>query len=157
MKLNNIPTNQKTTEVKKFLEKYKETLDSFTTLLSSDLIKDYRYDINDILNIKMDISFMNPSAYTENVVDYIKSQISYNPEITPLTRVLKRYLAGKKLNSCFNGGLSSFSLLMMIIAYVRYPKTTTTTNLGSLIVGFFEFFGKYFNFNQFVIDISSYK
>lgn len=109
------------------------------------------------MNIKIDISFVNPTTYNENVVEFVKTQVKNNPEITPLIHVLKRYLIIKKLNSCFNGGLASYTLLLMIIAYLRYPKTSNVSNLGSMLLGYLEFYGKYFNFNQFVIDITNFK
>lgn len=134
-----------------------EIIESFKNFLTSDVYQNYDYYKGDLTNIKIDLSFVSPIAYNHNVVDYIKNQIGINPEITPVTHVLKRYLTIKKLNSCFNGGLASYSLLLMIIAYLRYPKTSNITNLGSILIGFLEFYGKYFNFNQFVIDITNYK
>ncbi len=93
----------------------------------------------------MDLSFYNVINLGEtNAVEYIKNQIKIrvNPEIIPLIHVLKIYLSHNRLNSSFNGGLSSFSLLLMIIAYVRYPKTNNISNLGSMFMGFLEFFRK---------------
>ncbi len=53
------------------------------------------------------------------------------------------------------GGLSSFSLFILIVAYLKYPKIKTKTNLGRIIMEFFELFGKFFNYAQVVIDINN--
>ena len=155
--MESIPNNTKNLEIIEFIEKHDSVLKHFKTFLVSQSANDYIYDKNELKIVKVDISFINPSTYSENVVDFVKTNISYHPEITPLTHVLKRYLSIKSLNSSFNGGLSSFSLLLMLIAYARYPKTNNITNLGLMLVGFLEFYGKYFNFNQFVIDITNFK
>lgn len=132
-------------------------IEKFKNFLNSPLMSKYIYSKSELLTVKIDISFVNPSVYNENVVDYIKNQVKMSPEITPLIHVLKRFLTIKKLNSCFNGGLASFSLLLLIIAYIRYPKTNSMTTLGQILIGFLEFYGKYFNFNQFVVDITNFK
>ena len=152
MKIENIKNN----ELREFIEKNITVTNKFKAFLESSTYNDYMYDKSDLNTIKIDISFVNDIVYNENVVDYIKSQVSYSPEITPLTHVLKRYLSMKRLNSCFNGGLASYSLLLMIILYTRYPKTSSITNLGSMLIGFLEFFGKSFNFKMFVIDLNNF-
>jgi DNA polymerase sigma len=145
-------------EIKELIEGNQELLKNYQSFIASDTFKSYEFDSSEITKIKIDLSFFNVSILGENnVVDFVKNQIKLNPEITPLMHVLKRYLSLNRLNSCFNGGLSSYSLLLMIIAYSRYPKTSNITNLGALLTGFLEFYGKYFNFNQFVIDISNFK
>ena len=148
----------KNPEIIELIEENKSLITSYNEFLASDTAKSYNFNIDELTKIKLDLSFYNVIHLGENnVVEYIKNQIRVNPEITPLIHVLKRYLSLNRLNSSFNGGLSSFSLLLMIIAYVRYPKTNNISNLGSMLMGFLEFFGKYFNFNQFVIDVSNFK
>lgn len=147
----------KISEIKDILLDKEKLIAEFTEFIKSDTVKKYSFDINEISKIKIDLSFFSNLHRDLNVVDYVKNQVKVNPEITPLIHVFKRYLNLNRLNSSFNGGLSSYSLLLMIIAYVRYPKTSSVTNLGTMIIGFFEFYGKYFNFNQFVIDVANFK
>lgn len=152
-------SNSKTVnEIKEIIEKNQELYNSYLSFLETDEFKKYDFDPSEITKIKLDLSFYNVHYLGDNnVVDYVKNQIKLHPEITPLIHVLKRYLSLNRLNSCFNGGIASYSLLLMIIAYVKYPKTSNMTNLGSMFTGLLEFYGKYFNFNQFVIDISNFK
>ena len=136
IKLLSVTSNYKTKDIADFILKHTEIIESYKKFLTSDNYLNYDYCKAELTNIKIDLSFVNPTSYNHNVVDYIKNQILINPEITPITHVLKRYLTIKKLNSCFNGGLASYSLLLMIIAYLRYPKTSNITNLGLLHVTF---------------------
>lgn len=140
-------------------EKYNQIIEKYKHFLTSESFKDYKFDKNDLLKIKIDLSFVSQidSDSGETAVEWAKEKLKCYPEIKPLIHVLKRYLCLTKLNSCFNGGLSSFSLLLMVIAYIKYPKTNPNTNLGAMLNGFLEFFGKYFNFNQFVIDVNNFK
>ena len=97
-----------------------------------------------------------------------EKKVELFPEIKPLIHVLKRYLQINKLNSTFNGkiieiinivlligGLSSHSLFLMIIAFIKYPKMQSCNNLGRALLEFLDFFGRFFNFNQFLIDVSN--
>lgn len=158
IKMINMTLLVKHLEIKELAEKYANLRDEFEAFLNSDNAKQYLFEFSQLSKIKIDLSFFSinqPSDLT--VIHYIKNQVKNYPEITPLIQVLKRYLSLSKLNSSFNGGLSSHSLLLMIIAYARYPKTNTALNLGAMLVGFLEFYGKYFNFSQFVIDVANFK
>lgn len=55
------------------------------------------------------------------------------------------------------GGLSSYSLLLILVAYVKYSKSIYIFDLGHLLAEFFEFFGKYFDFKFGVIDVNQTK
>ena len=155
---NSLKINKKSDDLKELIEENFELINKFKLFINSDLVKNYSFDLSEITNIKIDLSFFNISILGENnVVDFIKNQIKINPEIKPLMHVLKRYLSLNKLNSSFNGGLSSYSLLLMVIAYVRYPKISNIPNLGAMLNGFLEFYGKYFNFNQLIIYIANSK
>lgn len=150
-------TIQKSSEIKELISENQNLLLIYKSFLSSETVKSYSFDVAELQIVKLDLSFYNQNVLGDsNVVEYVKNQIRLNQEITPLVHVIKRFLSLNKLNSSFNGGLSSFSLLLMIIAYLKYPKTSNITNLGLLLTGFLEFYGKYFNFNQFVIDVSNF-
>ena len=64
------------------------------------------------------------------------------------------------MNILNKGGLSSYSLLLMLVAYIKYCKTVkmrASIDLGSILLEFYEFFGKFFDFSFGVIDINQIK
>jgi non-canonical poly(A) RNA polymerase PAPD5/7 len=111
------------------------------------------------LKIKVDLTFidLNSNYSTKDILDWVKKTLDSHPEIKPIIQVLKRYLQVKKLNSSFNGGLSSFSLLLLIVAYLKYPKVKTKPNLGRILIEFLELYGKFYNYSQSIIDVNMIK
>lgn len=85
----------------------------------------------DVMNglIKLDITFEGPehggigsTAYTARVVQDACNETGLPPESTPtvqVTMVLKELLAQRRLNEPFSGGLSSYALLLMVVAIMR--------------------------------------
>jgi len=116
--------------------------------------------------IKIDLTFLdiiqknNINNYMSTTsVEYAKNSLILYPEIKPLLQVMKRYLQNKKMNSCFNGGLSSFCLFLLILAFIKFknisnPSIGGQNNLGRLLLDFLEFYGRLFNFHQCSIDVN---
>jgi len=85
----------------------------------------------DVMNglIKIDITFEGPehggigsTAFTARIVQEACNETGLSPEATPvvqLTMVLKELLAQRRLNEPFSGGLSSYALLLMVVAVIR--------------------------------------
>ena len=127
---------------------------------SSDAFKNYLFDKEELLKIKVDLSFIEltksrqPTQSTMRSLDWAKKTLSSYPEIKPIIHVLKRYLQIKQLNSSFNGGLSSFSLFLLIVAYLKYPKIKTKINLGRILMEMLELYGKSFQYAQSIIDVN---
>lgn len=144
------------------LPKESQELESFLKFKSEDLFINYKFDINDLLRIKIDLSFNNNNTInqiknSQKSVDYAIDILNKYPEVKPIVHVLKRFLNVKRLNSSFNGGLSSFSLFLLIIAYLKYPKVKTKMNLGRVLLEFLELFGKHFDYAQTIIDVNLFK
>jgi non-canonical poly(A) RNA polymerase PAPD5/7 len=126
---------------------------------NTEFYKFYKFDIEELLKVKVDLTFidLNSNYSTKDILDWAKTTIDSYPEIKPIIQVLKRYLQIKKLNSSFNGGLSSFSLLLLIVAYLKYPKVKGKTNLGRILIEFLELYGKFYNYSQSIIDVNMLK
>lgn len=85
----------------------------------------------DVMNglISVDITFQGPehgglgsTAYSARVVRDACNETGLPPESTPavqVTMVLKELLAQRRLNEPFSGGLSSYALLLMVVAIMR--------------------------------------
>lgn len=124
--------------------------------------------MDDILKVRVDLTFieLNQSllSNTRTSLEWARKTLAFYPEIKPIIHALKRYLQMKKLNSSFNGsvkflilgGLSSYSLFLLLVAYIKYSRSQHKTNLGRLLMEFFEFYGKCFNYTQTLIDVNSY-
>lgn len=145
----------------KILQPGSEEIMQFISFKNSDIFKNYKFDQEELLKIKVDLTFIELNKQqakvqsTKNSLDWARKTLSTHPEIKPILHVLKRYLQIKKLNSSFNGGLSSFSLFLLIVAYIKYPKIKTRINLGRILIEMLDLFGKYFQFAQSIIDVNS--
>ncbi len=69
--------------------------------------------------------------------------------LEPLTIVLKKFLAVHDLNAPFQGGLSSYGVILMIVAFLRQNDDL---ELGEALAYFLEYYGKIFNTGCFFID-----
>lgn len=88
----------------------------------------------DVMNglISMDITFEGPehggvgsTAYSARIVQDACNETGLSPESTPavqVTMVLKELLAQRRLNEPFSGGLSSYAILLMVVAIIQERK-----------------------------------
>jgi len=148
----------------------------------------------DILNglIQVDITFegpehsgINSTAYAARVVQESCNKTGLAPDATPLVQVLmvlKEFLAQRKLNEPFSGGLSSYALLLMVIAMIKEQKIIRTQmklaekhckvatvegsndilevlcsgeqTTGKLLMHFLLYFGKFFDAERMAVDVT---
>ena len=145
--------------------------------INSNVYKNFKFDKNELTKIKVDITFiLNNNEKNINVssVSFTKEKIEKNPEIKIILRVLKRFFNSKKMNNSFNGGLSSHNLFLIILSYIQYLNKNNNKinqnnikdvnnnqikisdlNLGKIIFDFLDFFGNFFNFRNYIIDVNS--
>lgn len=76
----------------------------------------------------------------------------------PIIYVLKYFLRQRKLNESYTGGISSFLLFNLLLAYVQYLAKEDEgigkkSNLGDILVGFLQFYGFDFNFEDIGISV----
>ena len=129
--------------------------------IQNKIKENYLYNFDeDILQLNFDFTFQEVEKINDNlnipslgIISYIKTSIDIYKEIKPIILILKRYMKINKLNSSFHGGLSSYSLFLLLYSYMKYmasiiiPKKT----LGYYLYGFFEFYSN-FNFAIFSIN-----
>ena len=84
---------------------------------------------NGILNIKRNICLMK----------------TYK-QLYPLIMVLKVFLYQEELDEPFKGGISSNTLIQLIVFVIQYAREDSQKNLGRLLMSFFNIFGKTFNY-----------
>ena len=111
--------------------------------------------------INIDISFENiykkkiiPSLL---IVNYIKTSLNCVPGGKKIILLLKKYLHNKNLNSYYNGGLSSFSIFLLVFSLFKYriflKVNIKNDNLGLFLIQFLDFYSQ-FDFSKFGIDIN---
>uniref|UniRef100_A0A667X7F9 Terminal nucleotidyltransferase 4A n=1 Tax=Myripristis murdjan TaxID=586833 RepID=A0A667X7F9_9TELE len=96
--------------------------------------------------VKVDISFNVETGV--KAASFIKD---YKYPVLPyLIFVLKQFLLQRDLNEVFTGGISSYSLILMVISFLqlhpRIDARNPNENLGVLLIEFFELYGRHFNY-----------
>ena len=104
--------------------------------------------------INFDLTFtQNEQEYkhSQQIVDYINKSLNTYPIITQLLLLLKRYFKIMKMNKSFHGGLSSYSLYLLILSFCKkFPAVITSK--GKALFSFLGIFS-YFEFDKLGIDI----
>jgi len=106
--------------------------------------------------IKVDVSFnMVSGLHAVQVVNLFKKKF---PQLPALCTLLKQLLLTRDLASVFTGGLSSFSITLMIISFFqlhhRRDVASKKNNLGVLLLEFLQLYGQNFNYRDVGISIS---
>ena len=110
--------------------------------------------------IFLDISVDRKNGYDAKRI--IKRSMNDFHALKPLLYVLKYLIRQKKLNETFTGGVSSFLLFNLVLAFLQYKNKTEISNfnqnsnqlnLGQLLVDFFQFYGFEFNYDEIGISV----
>jgi len=110
-----------------------------------------------VVGFDVDISFNIKNGI--EAAELIKEKLIDFPAVKPLAFVIKQFLLQRNLNEVFTGGLSSYSVVCLIISFLQmHPKLRPETkkgeaNLGVLLIQFFELYGKKFNYKNVAISI----
>jgi DNA polymerase sigma len=118
--------------------------------------RSYFFKRDELEKIRIDLTFTPESNnITTKQLEYVKNSLTTYPEIKPITYLLKRIFHINNLNQTFNGGLSSFSLFLMILAHIKIHRTTNPMiNLTKLLTDLLLCYGNYFDFYNTLIDVN---
>jgi DNA polymerase sigma len=130
-----------------------EKAQQFIAFLSQ---KSYYFKRDELEKLRIDLTFSPVgNTITSNQLDYVRNMLSLYPEIKPITYVLKRIFHLNNLNQTFNGGLSSFSLFLMILAHTKLNRNANPMfNLTKLLSDLLQCYGDYFDFYNTLIDVN---
>jgi len=119
------------------------------------------FNETNIKKINIDICFQNTSLLPNNfvpsllIIDEIRNLVNYLPGSKYVIRTLKKLLKFKNLNNYYSGGLSSFSVFVMVFAFYKYKciinKFEKNENLGNF---FYQFIDFYSNFDYYTYGIN---
>ena len=111
------------------------------------------FDKKDISHINIDLTFTSDEKEfkrPEEIVNYINKNVKNYEDIRPLLLVIKRYFRIMKMNKSFTGGLSSYSLFLLILAFLK--NCEEKMNLGKLLYYFMEKYS-FYDFKNYGIDV----
>ena len=102
-----------------------------------------------ITNVRVDISVNIVNAV--NSARLVSEYIRKFPPLPHLVLVLKQFLLQRDLNEVYQGGLSSYSLILMVVSFLQlHPRAegckSADVNYGVLLIEFFELYGKNMNY-----------
>lgn len=108
-----------------------------------------------VTRLKVDISFNTESGIQS--VRVTRHFIQVYPILPKLLFVIKHFLTERGLNEVYTGGIGSYSLVLLIVSFLQlHPRKAATdedTNLGVLLIEFFELYGRHFNYRQTGIEV----
>ncbi|MCI4393013.1 hypothetical protein PGIGA_G00152620 [Pangasianodon gigas] len=98
--------------------------------------------------VKVDISFnVHSGVKAANLIKDFKKKF---PVLPYLVLVLKQFLLQRELNEVFTGGIGSYSLFLMAVSFLqlhyREDVCSPNSNMGVLLIEFFELYGRHFNY-----------
>lgn len=70
-----------------------------------------------LTGVKMDISFNGKNSVRS--AELVQHYMSVYPMLNKLVFVLKQFLAQRNANEVFHGGLSSYSLVLMVVNFLQ--------------------------------------
>ena len=121
---------------------------------NSNILKFLSYfEKKDISHINIDLTFTsdeNEFKRPGQIVNYINKCVKNYEDIRPLLLVVKRYFRVMKMNKSFTGGLSSYSLFLLILAFLKDIKGKMS--LGKLLYYFMEKYS-FFDYKNYGIDV----
>ena len=151
-----------------YLEENKNLLDNYSKLINSSIYKNYPYDNEkEISFINIDISF--PVNYNNkknknapfHQIEFIRESLSKYIEASIVVRIIKRALKLTDMNNSYKGGLSSYTIFLLVISYMIHINKGNNSNnkhksnsYGHAFHDVIKYFSK-FDFYLNIIDIDN--
>ena len=108
-------------------------IDITEEIKKTPLNNNYQYiDYEDLTKIKIDITYNENKEFLENCeqnVKYVKNEIKNYPQIKPVLLLLKRYFKKIGMNKVFYGGISSFSLFLLVLNVIKSEQRFVKNNI----------------------------
>eukprot|EP00906_Rhabdomonas_costata_P005258 RCo007894 len=87
----------------------------------------------------------------------VKRLLAKYPQATPLILIIKTFLRQRVMNEVYTGGLSSYSISLMVIHLLQmfYGPSAhrDKPSLGKLLIDFFQLYGFHFNYDLAAISV----
>ncbi|EAR96991.3 nucleotidyltransferase domain protein (macronuclear) [Tetrahymena thermophila SB210] len=92
---------------------------------------------------KLDITILEGKHNGIKCVDLVNNYINAYQHLKPLVLVLKQFLHSLEMNDTYKGGLSSYSLILMLVYFIQQKQNTDDLpdNEAELLIQFLLFYG----------------
>ena len=77
--------------------------------------------------------------------DLMNQWLDFYPQLFDMAIIIKKILHEKSMNNNYSGGISSYIVLILIIAYLRETDQIFNKDLTIILSGFLDFYGNKFN------------
>lgn len=109
---------------------------------------------NEARPIKVDLTFEAPRSGSEHIglasAEFVRRWVKQHPQAKSVALVLKQMMQGNDLNSAYLGGVSSYALIIWLVAYLRKEALE---DCGAVLMGFLKFYAEDFNPKTTGIDL----
>lgn len=102
--------------------------------------------VDKLTGLRVDLSFDNDSGLLANRTFQVWSE--QYPAMPVLVSVVKQFLLLRGLNEVPTGGLGGFSITCIVTSLLQHMPRNREENIGALLMEFFYFYGKVFNFEK---------
>jgi len=109
----------------------------------------------DSSKLYFDITFFETENELEKIsselmLDYIKECTILYPQIFDIVYIMKRFLYNKKLNKSYQGGINSYSLFLLTLAFMKSYKNKYDIPIASLFTEYLYFYSNFNFFNSII-------
>ncbi|WWC97155.1 hypothetical protein V866_004034 [Kwoniella sp. B9012] len=107
------------------------------------------------LNVDISLNQVNGISASKIINQYLDSL----PGSRQLILVVKSFLSQRSMNEVYTGGLGSYAVICLVISFLQvHPKLRKSEldpeeNLGTLLIEFFELYGRNFNYQDVGLSI----
>lgn len=114
--------------------------------------------VDPTFNIHVDISFERSNGL--DAARRIRRWLDLTPGLRELVLIIKQFLRSRKLNNVHVGGLGGYATIIMVYHFLKlHPRVSTGNvsvmdNLGTLLIEFFELYGRNFSYDDLIIAIN---
>ena len=123
----------------------------------NNLINNYNLSYNNLTKLLFDITFFEVENEQEKIpselmIDYIKESTKLYPQIYDIIYIMKKFLSIRKLNQSYQGGISSFSLFLLILSFLKFKSQQNISEvyIGSLLIEFLMFYSEFDFYNSII-------
>lgn len=108
--------------------------------------------IDDVSGLRIDLSFNNDTGVATN--ETVQRWQSQYPAMPIIVSIIKQFLKVRGLNDVAIGGLGGFSIICLVTSHIQHlPGTTAPSNLGDILLQFFNLYGNLFDRNTVAIRL----
>lgn len=109
-------------------------------------------------NLHVDVSFERTNGI--DAARRIRRWLDLTPGLRELVLIIKQFLRSRKLNNVHMGGLGGYATIIMVYHFLKlHPRVATNNilvleNLGTLLIEFFELYGRNFSYDNLIISLN---